>query len=175
MDLKYEKGELTGFLGRDKVMVGGVLLDRQEFIQATKPGPHIEDVVYDGILGLGFPSLAVKGTTTVLENMMNKRLINKNIFSFWIRSYHGDGRHEDPNGGQIVFGGFDPNHFKGEHTYVPVYGRIRNFWRIKMTTIHIGETPTRHCAAQCVAIVDSGITDILGPKVSNLNSIEYSV
>ncbi|XP_010449277.1 PREDICTED: aspartic proteinase A3 [Camelina sativa] len=175
VSLQYNEHEVKGTIARENVMVGGIKLERQDFIEATKCDSFFKDVVFDGIMGLGFPSLAVTGTVTVWENMVNKKLINKRMFSIWLRSYHGDGKHDDPNGGQIVFGGFDPQHFKGKHTYVPVVksGEL-SYWLIKMSRIIIGKTETNHCTAQCTVIVDSGNTDILGPAIT-INAINEEI
>ena len=35
---------------------------------------------------------------------------------------------EDEEGGELVFGGVDPNHFKGKYTYVPV--TQKGYWQI---------------------------------------------
>lgn len=56
--------------------------------------------------------------------MVQQGLVSKQIFSFWLN--------RDPNskvGGEIIFGGVDWTHVRGEHTYVPVteYG----YWQVK--------------------------------------------
>lgn len=113
---------------------------------------------------LGIKSSFAPGSVTVLENMVKQKLTTKPIFSFWLRSYKGDGKGEDPNGGQIVFGGFDPKHFHGEHAYVS----SDDSWKIKMSKIYNNGKPgTNLCDLQCKAIVDSGTTDISGPEVRN--------
>ncbi|XP_019087368.1 PREDICTED: aspartic proteinase A1-like [Camelina sativa] len=163
--VRYNEANVKGILAQENVMIGGLLLEGQDFVQGTVPSDFFKTVVFDGVLGLAFPSLALKGTVTVWENMVKKNLISKHVFSIWLRSYHGDEQHEDPDGGQIVFGGFDPNYFKGEHVYVPLLKGLRNYWEITMSRIIMGKEPTKHCAAQCTVVIDSGMTDILGPAL----------
>lgn len=56
-------------------------------------------------------------------NMLKQGLIKKPVFSFWLNR---DPKSEE--GGELVFGGVDPKHFKGEHTYVPV--TQRGYWQV---------------------------------------------
>lgn len=56
-------------------------------------------------------------------NMVNQGLVNESVFSFWFnRNIDGE------EGGEIVFGGVDPTHFTGEHTYVPV--TQKGYWQV---------------------------------------------
>lgn len=57
-------------------------------------------------------------------NMVKQGLIKEPVFSFWFNRHAGEGE-----GGEIVFGGVDPNHYKGEHTYVPV--TQKGYWQVK--------------------------------------------
>ena len=47
--------------------------------------------------------------------MVTQGLIKEPVFSFWLNR-----NAEDEEGGEIVFGGVDQNHYKGKHTYVTV-------------------------------------------------------
>jgi len=48
--------------------------------------------------------------------MLEQRLVKEPVFSFWLNRDATDKEH----GGELVFGGVDPKHFKGEHVYTPV-------------------------------------------------------
>ena len=55
--------------------------------------------------------------------MLDQDLVSEKVFSFW--------RNVDPEaetGGELVFGGVDPNHFKGKHTYVPI--TRKGYWQV---------------------------------------------
>lgn len=56
-------------------------------------------------------------------NMVNQGLINEPVFSFWFNR-----NADEEEGGEIVFGGMDPDHYKGEHTYVPV--TRKGYWQV---------------------------------------------
>ncbi|KAM7258785.1 hypothetical protein ACFE04_014526 [Oxalis oulophora] len=89
-------------------------------------------------------------------NMITQGLINEPVFSFWLNR-----KTEEEVGGQIVFGGVDPNHFKGEHTYVPV--TQKGYWQFDMGDVLIDDKPTEYCAHGCSAIADSGTSLLAGP------------
>ena len=55
--------------------------------------------------------------------MLERGLISHKIFSLWLN--------QDPSeemGGEIVFGGIDYRHFRGEHTYVPL--SQKGYWQV---------------------------------------------
>jgi len=92
----------------------------------------------------------------VWYNMIEQGLVKEEVFSFWLN--------RDPNaseGGEIVFGGVDENHFKGEHTYVPV--TQKGYRQFQMDDFLIGNYSTGFCEGGCAAIVDSGTSLLAGP------------
>lgn len=57
--------------------------------------------------------------------MVNQGLVKDPVFSFWFNR-----NAEEEDGGEIVFGGVDPNHFEGDHAYVPV--TRKGYWQVSM-------------------------------------------
>lgn len=55
--------------------------------------------------------------------MVNQGLVKEPVFSFWFNR-----NADEEEGGEIVFGGVDPNHFNGGHTYVPV--TQKGYWQV---------------------------------------------
>lgn len=55
--------------------------------------------------------------------MVDQGLVKEEVFSFWLNR---DADAEE--GGELVFGGVDPKHFKGEHTYVPITDK--GYWQV---------------------------------------------
>ncbi|KAH1200653.1 Aspartic proteinase [Glycine max] len=128
----------------------------QEFIEATRePGVTFLAAKFDGILGLGFQEISV-GNAAPVYNMVDQGLLKEPVFSFWFNR-----NPEEEEGGEIVFGGVDPAHYKGKHTYVPV--TRKGYWQFDMGDVLIGGKPTGYCANGCSAIADSGTSLLAGP------------
>lgn len=156
-DIHYGTGAISGFFSEDNVQVGDLVVKDQEFIEATRE-PSVTFMVakFDGILGLGFQEIAVGNAVPVWYNMMSQGLVKEPVFSFWLNR-----NTEDEEGGELVFGGIDPKHHHGEHTYVPV--TRKGYWQFDMGDVLIDGKTTGYCAGGCAAIADSGTSLLAGP------------
>ncbi|XP_010252464.1 PREDICTED: aspartic proteinase A1-like [Nelumbo nucifera] len=156
-EIHYGTGAIAGFFSEDTVKVGDLIVKNQEFIEATRE-PSITFLVakFDGILGLGFQEISVGNAVPVWYNMVNQGLVKEPIFSFWFNR-----NAQEEEGGELVFGGVDPNHFKGTHTFVPV--TQKGYWQFDMGDVLIGGKTTGFCAGGCSAIADSGTSLLAGP------------
>ncbi|KAG4135535.1 hypothetical protein ERO13_D08G221500v2 [Gossypium hirsutum] len=157
-EINYGSGSISGFFSQDNVEVGGVVVRDQVFVEATREGsfPTFVLAKFDGILGLGFQEISVGNATPVWYNMLNQDVVREDVFSFWLN--------RDPSaneGGELVFGGVDPKHYKGKHTYVPV--TRKGYWQFDMGDFLIGNNSTGVCEGGCAAIVDSGTSLLAGP------------
>nr|AAI53793.1 Cathepsin E2 [Xenopus laevis] len=155
--LQYGTGSLSGVIGIDSVTVEGILVQNQQFGESvSEPGSTFVDASFDGILGLGYPSIAVGGCTPVFDNMIAQNLVELPMFSVYMS--------RDPNspvGGELVFGGFDASRFSGQLNWVPVTNQ--GYWQIQLDNIQInGEVV--FCSGGCQAIVDTGTSMITGPS-----------
>eukprot|EP00249_Psilotum_nudum_P012537 c23842_g1_i1 orf=316-1821(+) len=156
-NIQYGSGAVRGFLSQDVVTVGDISVNDQVFMEATRePGLTFLFAKFDGILGLGFKEIAVDDVTPIWYNMVNRGLVSEPIFSFWLNR-----NADDTNGGELVLGGMDPNHYKGEHTYVPV--TRRGYWQFDMGDVLIDGITTGFCSGGCAAIADSGTSLMAGP------------
>ncbi|PRQ28393.1 putative phytepsin [Rosa chinensis] len=155
--IQYGTGAISGFFSNDNVKVGDLVVKDQEFIEATsEPGLTFLAAKFDGLLGLGFQEISVGNAVPVWYNMIKQGLIKEPVFSFWMNR-----NAAAQEGGELVFGGVDPHHFKGKHTYVPV--TQKGYWQFDMGDVLIGDKPTGYCAGGCHAIADSGTSLLAGP------------
>ncbi|XP_008052119.1 cathepsin E isoform X1 [Carlito syrichta] len=155
--IQYGTGSLSGIIGADQVSVEGLTVAGQQFGESvTEPGETFVDAEFDGILGLGYPSLAVGGVTPVFDNMMAQNLVNVAMFSVYMSS--------SPEGGagsELILGGYDHSHFSGSLNWVPV--TKQGYWQIALDNIQVGGT-VAFCSEGCQAIVDTGTSLITGPS-----------
>ncbi|KAI7751053.1 hypothetical protein M8C21_021112 [Ambrosia artemisiifolia] len=134
--INYTNGSISGYLSKDIVEVGDLVVNNQEFIEVTKEtGVTFLAGKFDGIFGLGFKEISVGNVVSVCvishtsismfyrDNIVNHHLVKDRLFSLWLNR-----QSEDGEGGEIVFGGLDPKHYKGKHTYVAV--KQKGYWQV---------------------------------------------
>ncbi|KAF7840608.1 aspartic proteinase-like [Senna tora] len=144
--IQYGTGAISGFFSYDSVKVGDVVVIDQEFIEATtEPGITFLLAKFDGLVGLGFQEISVGKADPVWYNMYQQGLIKEPIFSFWLN------RKPDAAGGEIVFGGVECAHYKGEHTYVPV--TRKGYWQTVITMINHAIGADGVVSQECKAVV----------------------
>ncbi|KAF7238722.1 Cathepsin D [Varanus komodoensis] len=174
--IHYGSGSLKGFLSRDILTIGNMTVQNQTFAEATDlPGLVFVAAKFDGIMGLGYPSISVNNITPPFDNMMKQKLLPKNVFSFHLCNT--DNITEN-NGGEVVFGGINHDAYEGQLHYIPVSRKA--YWQIKMDKITVdkqskGDTcwpwkllgkddGPELCKDGCQAIVDTGTSLITGPS-----------
>lgn len=78
-------GPRADFLWAFSHQVEGLTVLSQQFGESvTEPGQTFVSAEFDGILGLGYPSLAVGGVTPVFDNMMAQNLVDVPMFSVYM-------------------------------------------------------------------------------------------
>ncbi|KAJ2852187.1 aspartic proteinase precursor [Coemansia brasiliensis] len=131
--IRYGSGSLEGYMSRDKLTVGGVEIEGQDFAEATKePGLTFAFGRFDGIFGLGYDTISVLKTVPPFYHMVNRKLIEKPMFSFYLSDTNKQG-----DEGEMVLGGFNENHFEGELQWANV--RRKGYWEVDLEKVQFGD------------------------------------
>jgi len=91
----------------------------------------------------------------VWYNLLSQGLVQKPVFAFWLNRNISAGAGQ---GGELVLGGVDPNHYTGAFTYVPLSNEL--YWEFISDSISVGSTT--YCK-NCKTIADSGTSLLVGP------------
>nr|DBA29583.1 TPA: hypothetical protein GDO54_009796 [Pyxicephalus adspersus] len=156
VSIYYGTGSINGVLAYDTVQVGNIGVKKQALVLTTTESIFLFYSHFDGILGLGYPSLSVSGTAPVFDNMWSEGLIVEDIFSVYLSS---------GSGSVIVFGGIDHSLYTGNLQWVPV--TVQKYWQITIDSITLNGQVVA-CPEGCQAIVDTGTSVIAGhPRAIN--------
>jgi len=104
MSIKYLSGAVEGPLATDVVTIGDNLVVKDQVFGMARQidVPLLDDVVWDGIIGLAYPNeeLSQEGIEPLFDNIMKQELLMNNIFSYYLGI----------EGGAVTFGGIDPRY-----------------------------------------------------------------
>ncbi|KTG06658.1 hypothetical protein cypCar_00007535 [Cyprinus carpio] len=140
--IQYASGKVRGFLSEDVVVVGGIPVV-QVFAEATAlPAIPFIFAKFDGVLGMGYPDVAIDGITPVFDHIMDPTHIP---------------------GGELVLGGTDPNYHTGSFHYMNI--KEEGKWEVIMKGVSVG-ADMLFCKDGCTAVIDTGSSYITGPASS---------
>eukprot|EP00668_Euglena_longa_P011830 GGOE01014250.1.p1 GENE.GGOE01014250.1~~GGOE01014250.1.p1 ORF type:complete len:497 (+),score=106.41 GGOE01014250.1:50-1540(+) len=181
--IRYGTGAATGFLSSDDVHVAGITVRDVTFAEITsEPDPTFVTAIFDGLVGLAFPSISVNGVFPLFTEMVRQKVVSAPVFSFWMcegaqpplpapEEVVAPKENASPDedeldkmapvtpvpGGVLTFGGYDTSHFEGQLEYIPLSNTT--YWQIDMDEIRLaGDAPV---AQRTAAVVDSGTSLIV--------------
>ncbi|KAF7992127.1 hypothetical protein HCN44_001452 [Aphidius gifuensis] len=163
---------LKGFLSVDDFHLAHLKVVNQTFIEMThlslKPFGATKA---DGIVGLGFDSLAVKGAKPFFYNMINQNIVKENIFTFYMNIDETTNK-----AGRLILGGTERSHVKGNLTFLPVTSK--DYWSVSLDRMIIqttdkSKTTYTFCDNGCSVMMDTSANTISGPAevVKKINNI----
>ena len=153
--IQYGTGALEGVISNDELHLGDLVIKSQDFAESTvEPGFTFAVGRFDGILGLGYDTIAVQHVTPPFYNLINNNLLAEPLFGVWLGSTDG------AEGGEITFGGVDKNHFTGKITWAPVVRK--GYWEVVLEEVLFDGKPIELTSNR--AAIDTGSSLIALPK-----------
>lgn len=128
-------------------------------------GKQAQDFQRCQVQGMGFPEIAVDKASPPFVNLVKQNLVKEPVFSFWL-----DRNVDDATGGELVLGGVDPAHFRGDHVWAPV--TRRGYWQFDMGHMAINGRKSI-CPHGCAAIADTGAPTPLAPRAAVLYCVQF--
>lgn len=132
-EIHYGSGSLEGFVSQDTVTIGDLKIKNQDFAEATsEPGLAFAFGRFDGILGLGYDRISVNGIVPPFYQMVNQKLIDEPVFSFYLGDTNDEGDESE-----AIFGGVNKDHYEGKITTIPL--RRKAYWEVDLDSLSFGD------------------------------------
>ncbi|XP_036624081.1 chymosin-like [Trichosurus vulpecula] len=165
LSIEYGTGSMEGVLGYDTVTVSDIVDRDQIFgLSTEEPGYFFVYAEFDGILGLGYPSISSDDATPVFDNMMHKHLVARDLFSVYLSK----DKKEDS---MLILGAIDSSYYTGSLHWVPV--TEEGYWQFTVDRITVDDKVVA-CHDTCQVILDTGTSLLVGPS-QDIDKIESAV
>jgi len=151
--IRYGSGPVSGHFCRDAVTIGEVALSNYSFAEVSDTSGirSWSRMPFDGILGLGFPELALGNGPPVMQALVESGQLEKPVFGFYLG---------DNSPGELVLGGVDPRHIVGDFTWTNVTDS--GYWAVALDAVKLGDFLNISLSKN--AVVDSGTSLLAGPE-----------
>jgi cathepsin D len=177
MTIKYGSGDIEGLISIDDISFCGddsnckVYASQAKFGEVSyTEGESFMFGAYDGIVGLGFPSLAIDGTQPPFDSMFLQNRFANPVFAFYLT--HDAGQ----IGSSLTVGGVQKSKYKGAMRWHNLFvkDKIPEYWTLKLTDVFVDGKSLGVCAKGCPIAIDTGTSLITGPS-HMINKMIYAV
>jgi len=163
--IQYGTGSASGTLGIDQICMAGLCFSQQIFGQATTIASFFQQQPIDGILGLGWPALAVDNVPPPFQNLMPQ--LDAPIFTVWLDK---KGNVDGVVGGLYTYGAVDNVNCQ-MNTVMYASLSAQTYWQFPIQGISVGSYSFN--GVQQV-ISDTG-TSLIGGPTSQIQGIANAV
>jgi len=108
--IQYGSGAIEGFFSKDTLNVAGIDVAGVDFGEVTHLTWNFATSKFDGILGMGWKAISVKGYDTVFDKIQQQKLVDPS-FSFYLTNTPG------ADGSELILGGIDSKYYTGDFKY----------------------------------------------------------
>merc|ERR1712139_433059 len=148
MQIQYGSGAIKGIFSKDTLSFGGLNVQGVDFGEISTLSWNFLTSRFDGILGLGWKSISVKGYDTIFDKIGQQSLLEDNSFSFYLAE----------TGSELIIGGVDPAYHNGDFKYFPLISQ--SYWLIGGDKMNFAGK--NYGNNDLKLIVDSGTSLIVG-------------
>jgi saccharopepsin len=144
---------MKGFVSQDSLAIGDLKIKNQLFAEATEePGLAFAFGRFDGILGLGYDTIAVNSVPPPFYNMVDQGLLDEPVFAFYLGDAEGES--------EVTFGGVNEAHYSGKMYKIPL--RRKAYWEVDLDAITFGDSTAE--LEDTGVILDTGTSLIVLPS-----------
>lgn len=154
VSIAYGTGEILGEFVKEVVCLAGECVQARVILAKEMTPEPFRSFEFDGVLGLGLPSLALHPEFHVLSQMTSINNM-KPTFGVFLSQ-------RDDVASEISFGGLDARRAVDPMSWAPVADPELGYWRVRLRGVSVGGKPLALCEdGQCHAVLDTG-TSMLG-------------
>ena len=125
----FESGNLVGFVSQDVFQIGDLKIKNQDFVEvSSRPDLSLASDRFDGILGLGHDIISVNKIVPPFYNMIDQKLIDESVFSFYLSDTNKKGDESE-----VCFGGINKDHYSGNLEKIPL--RRKAYWELTLIAL----------------------------------------
>ncbi|EYB87690.1 hypothetical protein Y032_0258g422 [Ancylostoma ceylanicum] len=137
----FMDGSVAGFFGNDTVQLGSSYYGDGELVvpgaifgQAVKVPKSFASHPAEGVVGMGFQSLAVGSFTPPLLRAIHLGLLDQQVFTVFLR--RAEGGRDGVDGGLVTYGGVDSKNCDSVIVYEPLTEPA--YWQFKLSAVSSG-------------------------------------
>ncbi|CAJ0939155.1 unnamed protein product, partial [Mesorhabditis belari] len=158
-DIVYQTGEVKGNLYQDTFCLTNTTfcVTNQGFGSATSIGADFITQPGDGMLGMGWPSLAVNNIVPPFFNAKNQGLLTQPIYTVYLSNVGA----QIGQGGQLTVGDYDQSNCNSVVNWVPLTSQT--YWQFKLDGVAAGSY-SANPAGGWQAISDTASTFMGAPQ-----------
>jgi hypothetical protein len=153
--ISFGTGAISGQCLQDRICVGTACSEGTFIASIDESDFPFNKFKFDGVLGLGTPSLAQGSSFHLMSVLVHARALREPVFSVFLS----DSDSETP---EITFGGFNKHHMASDLFWVDVSGKS-GYWEVRINDITLNNKRQNICE-DCRVAVDTGTSQLAGPS-----------